>query len=195
MCFFFSIWQHEKQQKYTAKSRIKCSWGAKVSRGHNIVSDRWVEAANTHPHPTSHPTPFPTQTPAQKGSKNACFPLFDSGSHTDRHTDGRTDGPTNQHMDLWTNQWMDQRMDEAFYRVTCPQLKTTKKINIFFCSGGRSIVKTVRKFRNIFDWQMDRPTKTARCRVVSASKKKHGNSGLWWTDRQMDWPTNWRGRV
>ena len=58
-----------------------------VTRGHNIVVDRWAGASNPHPHPN---TPS-THKHTQKVSKTLVFPFFDS-IITDRPTDGRMDG-------------------------------------------------------------------------------------------------------
>ena len=73
----------------------------KVTRGHNIVADRWAGPTPIH-------TPYPTQPLSshphiciRKASKTLVFPLFD------RQTDGRT--------------------DKASYRVACPQTKKRKK--------------------------------------------------------------------
>ena len=70
-----------------------------VTRGHNIVADRWAGAANPH----SHPSPLPTQTHTQKSFKTLIFTLFYSCSQNNRP--------------------MDQRTDKASFRVACPQLK------------------------------------------------------------------------
>ena len=65
--------------------------------------------------------------------------------------------------------------------------------------AGAIMQKPLASLRNIFDQPTDRPTKTARCREVSASKKKQtkklANSGLWWTvvDGWTDLPTDMTG--
>ena len=66
-----------------------------VTRGHNIVADRWAGASNPNPHPNPHPTLKHTQIV----SKTVVFLLFDSiitdqrtNGWTDQQTDGRTDG-------------------------------------------------------------------------------------------------------
>ena len=64
-----------------------------VTRGHNIVADRWAGSSNPHPHPNYH-----THKQTQKVSKALVLPVFDSIT-------------------------TDQRTDKASFRVACPQLK------------------------------------------------------------------------
>ena len=69
----------------------------KVTRGHNIVADRWAGASNPHPHPNLPPTLKHTQ----KVFQNARFPTFRLVL-TDGPTDGWTDGPLDgqSHLEL-----------------------------------------------------------------------------------------------
>ena len=67
-----------------------------VTRGHNIVADRWAGASNPHPHPNAHPD---THKHTQKVFNMTTLGLDHHGRTNrppDQRTNGLTDGPTDQ---------------------------------------------------------------------------------------------------
>ena len=72
-----------------------------MTRGHNIVVDKWTGVYNPHPH--LHSPPTHTKTLTMAASKMRVF---------SSQRDQQTNGPT------------DQQKDKASSRVTCPQLKS-----------------------------------------------------------------------
>ena len=73
-----------------------------VTRGHNIVADRWAGASNLY----THPKPPPTLKHTQKVSKTLVSPLFNSMTTSD----GRTNGWMDRQTDGWTKPLIELRV-------------------------------------------------------------------------------------